>query len=146
MSASSLQRAAPNKADPLLHTKLMPPRLHSAAIQRGNLLTRLDASLTKKLALVAAPTGYGKTTLVSSWIAERSFKSAWVTLDENDNDPARFWTYVCSALRGFDPALGKSTLSALTAPQPPSFQTLLSPLINDLERLKGTCILVPGWR
>ena len=129
-------------ANKLLHTKLMKPGLHSAVVQRGGLLARLDASLIKKLTLVTAPTGFGKTTLVSMWIASRAVKSAWVTLDENDNDPARFWTYVCSALRSFDSTVGKSTLSALTTPQPPSFQALLSPLINDLERLKETCVLV----
>jgi LuxR family maltose regulon positive regulatory protein len=65
-----------------------------------------------------------------------------VTLDENDNDPSRFWTYVCSALRTFDAAVGKSTLSTLTSTQPPSFQTLLTPLINDLARLKGHSVLI----
>ncbi len=129
-------------ANKLLHAKLMKPDLHLAIIQRGDLLVRLDESLMRKLTLVTAPTGFGKTTLVSMWIANRGIKSGWVTLDENDNDPARFWTYVCSALRGFDPSVGKSTLSALATSQPPSFQTLLSPLINDLERLKESCVLV----
>jgi LuxR family transcriptional regulator, maltose regulon positive regulatory protein len=140
---SEAQRTNSKDSNNLLHAKLMPPRLqHSAVVQRGALLTRLDTSLTKKLTVVAAPTGFGKTTLVSMWIATRKFKSAWVTLDENDNDPARFWTYVVSALRTFDSAVGKSTLSALMAPQPPSFQTLLSPLVNDFERLKEPCVLM----
>src|SRR5512134_2077204 len=104
-------------ADKLLHTKLMPPRLHTALIPRDDLLSRLDAGLTKKLTVVAAPTGYGKTTLVSQWIATRNFSSAWVTLDENDNDPSRFWTYLVTALRTIDLALGKTTLSALMAAQ-----------------------------
>jgi LuxR family maltose regulon positive regulatory protein len=126
----------------VLHAKLLVPRLHATIIQRGDLLTRLDAGLTKKLTLVTAPTGFGKTTLVSTWIASRDFPSAWVTLDENDNDPARFWTYICSALRTFDSSLGKTTLSALATPQTTSFQNMLSPLINDLLRLKETHILV----
>ena len=139
---SEAQYTNSKDSNTLLHTKLMPPRLHSGIVQRGALLTRLDTSLTKKLTVVAASTGFGKTTLVSMWIATRKFKSAWVTLDENDNDPARFWTYVVSALRTFDSSVGKSTLSALMAPQPPSFQTLLSPLVNDFERLKEPCVLV----
>ena len=139
---SEAQRTPSKDAHNLLHTKLMPPRLHSTVIQRGVLLRRLDASPTKKLTLISAPTGFGKTTIVSMWLVSRKFKSAWVTLDENDNDPARFWTYVVSALRTFDSAVGKSTLSALMAPQPPSFQTLLSPLVNDLARLKDSCVLV----
>jgi LuxR family maltose regulon positive regulatory protein len=126
----------------LLHTKLMPPRLPSAVIQRDELLARLDNGLTRKVSLVTAPTGFGKTTLVRLWTAGGAFASAWVTLDENDNDPVRFWTYVCSALRTLDRSLGKTSLSMLARPQPPPFESLLTPLINDLARLVGPCVLV----
>jgi LuxR family maltose regulon positive regulatory protein len=126
----------------LLHTKLMPPRLPSALVQRDEMLARLDLSLTKKVALVTAPTGFGKTTLVRTWIESRDFLSAWVTLDHHDNDPVRFWTYVCSALRTLGPNLGKATLSMLTSPQPPSFAPLLTPLINDLLRWETPSVLV----
>jgi len=136
------RRVPSRKVDNLLHTKLMPPRFSATSIQRKELLTRLDNGLTKKLTLVVAPTGFGKTTLVSMWLASRRFPSAWVTLDENDNDPSRFWIYICSALRTLDSSVGKSTLSALTAPQLPSFQTLLTPLINDLAQLKDPGALV----
>ena len=129
-------------ANSLLHTKLMPPRLPVAVIQREDLLKRLDVGLSKKVTLVAAPTGFGKTTLIRMWIASREFASAWVTLDESDNDPTRFWTYVVSALRSFDSTISKNTLSALMTSQPPSFQTLFTPLINDLARLKEQCVLV----
>jgi LuxR family transcriptional regulator, maltose regulon positive regulatory protein len=126
----------------ILHTKLMPPRLRSSAISRENLMKRLDGGLNGKLILLSAPTGFGKTTLVSSWIASRDFASAWVTLDENDNDPSRFWMYLVSALRTFDPLIGKTTLSTLNAPQHPSFHALLTPLLNDLARLAGPHVLV----
>ena len=129
-------------ADKLLHTKLMPPRPYTAVIPRQDLMARLDVGLHRKLTLVSAPTGFGKTTLVSNWMANRRFASAWVTLDENDNDPTRFWTYLVSALRTFDAAIGKTTLSALAAPQPPSFQTLLLPLINEVAPLQETWVLV----
>lgn len=129
-------------SDPLLHTKLMPPRLQPAVIQRAGLLDRLDAGMARKLTLISAPTGYGKTTLVSQWIASRGVIPAWVTLDENDNDPSRFWTYLVSALRTLDQGVGKPALSALAAPQPPSTQALLVPLINELERLKPGSVLV----
>src|SRR5258706_4402340 len=132
----------PRRLDDFLHTKLMPPHLHPAAVQRGDLLKRLDISLIKKLTLVMAPTGFGKTTLVGMWMASRDFASAWVTLDANDNVPVRFWIYIISALRTFDPALGKSTLSSLMVPQPPSFQTLLTPLINDLAQWKEPHVLI----
>lgn len=130
------------KTTRLLHTKLLPPRLPSGLIERERLLVRLDAALTRKVGLLSAPTGFGKTTLVRTWIASREVSSAWVTLDEHDNDPVRFWSYICSALRTLDPSLGKATLSMLTGPQPPSFGMLLTPLINDLTRLEAPAVLV----
>src|SRR5574341_379491 len=136
---SPSKNETPRRRATVLHTKLMPPRLQTSAIQRDDLLRRLDSGLCRKLTLVTAPTGFGKSTLVSMWIASRDFASAWVTLDESDNDPSRFWTYVVSALRTFDSAVGKTTLSALTASQLPSFRTLLAPLINDLMPLKEPC-------
>src|SRR6266487_4858459 len=105
-----LKNEASRKMENILHTKLMSPRWQPSAIHREDLLGRLDNSLDKRLTVVAAPTGFGKTTLVSMWMASRDFASAWVTLDENDNDPSRFWIYVVSALRTLDPAVGKITL------------------------------------
>ncbi|MGE5463187.1 MAG: hypothetical protein ACM3PS_07525, partial [Syntrophothermus sp.] len=127
--------------DGILHTKLMPPRLRPSIIHREDLINRLDGSLHRKLTVLSAPTGFGKTTLASLWMNSRDFDSAWLTLDENDNDPSRFWTYFMSALRTFDPVLGKSTLSVLNAPQLPSTQGLLTPLINDLGQLDGPHVL-----
>src|SRR5215216_5053304 len=128
--------------NPLLHNKLIPPRLNAKLIRRDDLLARLDEGLSRKLTVVTAPTGFGKTTLVSMWIASRPFGSAWVTLDQNDNDVNRFWTYVVSAIRTFDASIGKATLSALMTSQPMNLETLLTPLINDLARLNETCVLV----
>ncbi len=120
----------------------MPPRLRVDVIRRDGLLSRLDSGLTRKLTVIAAPTGFGKTTLIGQWIASRELPSAWVTLDENDNDPSRFWTYAVSALRNLDSSLGKTALSLLTTSQPPSFYAFLTPLINDLAQLKESCVLV----
>lgn len=133
---------APRPLEDFLHIKLMPPRSHPSAIQRVSLLKRLDDGLTRKLTLITAPTGFGKTTLVSMWVVSRAYPSAWVTLDKNDNDPVRFWTYICSALRTLDPSLGRTTLAALTGSQLPSSQALLSPLINDLAQLRKNSLLV----
>src|SRR5215216_2759517 len=127
----------------ILHTKLMPPRLRSTLVQRKNLLERLDSGLgKKKLTLVTAPTGFGKTTLVSMWMMNREVASAWITLDENDNDPSRFWTYLITALRTVDLAVGKNTLAALNAPALQSFQTFLTPLINDLAKFTKPSVLI----
>ena len=125
-----------------LHSKLMPPRSHAGVIRRETLFERLDAGLSRKLTLVSAPTGFGKTTLVSAWLAERKITPAWVTLDANDNDPARFWGYVIMALRRIDPSIGKAALSALNTPQPASYPSILTPLINELAQLSGPCVLV----
>ena len=107
------QGATSPSTDKILHAKLMAPHLASAVIPRQDLLARLDAGLSRKLILVSAPTGYGKTTLVNRWLAQRKIPSAWLTLDEYDYDPVRFWTYVVTAIRTFNASLGKSALSAL---------------------------------
>jgi LuxR family maltose regulon positive regulatory protein len=135
-------RTFPASSDNLLHTKLMLPRLHPGTLSRPDLLTRLDGLLSKKLALVMAPTGFGKTTLVSLWVASRSLTAGWVTFDKNDNDPVRFWTYLITSLHNLHPSLGKTALAALLAPQPAYFQGVLTPLINDLAQLKDPCLLV----
>ena len=135
-------QSASLRREKLLHAKLMAPRLPAGLIARQDLLARLDAGLTRRVILVTAPTGYGKTTLVRQWIADRKIPAAWLTLDEYDNDPVRFWTYLVSALRSVDAGLGKPALSALAAPQPLFFQSVLTALINDLAELQGTCVLV----
>lgn len=137
---SEPQRAS-HSSESLLNTKLMPPRPHAGLILRPALLSRLDEALHRKLTLVSAPAGFGKTTLVGSWLSDRNPPAAWVTLDENDNDPVRFWTYVVSALRTFDTGLGKSALAALSSSQPPAFPSVLTPLINELSALPGPYVL-----
>lgn len=132
----------PQSMAPLLNSKLMTPRPPTGVLQRPRLLRRLDDGLTRRLILVCAPTGFGKTTLVSTWIAGGDSASAWVTLDEADDDPIRFWTYLVSALRSFDPGLGKSALSALMSSPPPALDSVLTPLLNDLSQLQQACVLV----
>jgi LuxR family maltose regulon positive regulatory protein len=126
----------------ILQTKLQAPRLAAGLIQRAGLLARLDEGLSRSLTLVAAPTGFGKTTLVSQWVHSRSFPSAWVTLDEGDDDPARFWDYLVSALHALDPGIGRSTLAALHTSQQPSIRALLVPLLNELTRLADPTVVV----
>jgi LuxR family maltose regulon positive regulatory protein len=139
---NAAQSNSSNPGSGLLNTKLMPPRLHASMVPRPDLLARLDESLSRKLIVVSAPTGFGKTTLVAMWLAERPLHSAWLALDENDNDPVRFWTYVVTALRSFDVAAGKTALAALAASQPAALQMILTGLINDLARLPDDCVLV----
>jgi LuxR family maltose regulon positive regulatory protein len=84
---------------PLLATKLYVPLVRPGLVPRLRLIERLDASLPRKLTLVSAPAGFGKTTLVSAWAARCGRPVAWFSLDEGDNDPARFLAYLAAALR-----------------------------------------------
>lgn len=131
----------------ILSTKLTPPRLRASIVSREPLLARLDEGLERKLTLLSAPLGFGKTTLLSEWIATRADQPGlppigWVSLDAGDNDPIRFWRYVITASRAFDPALGRAALVALRASQPPSFEPVLTPFINELAQLPRRGILM----
>jgi LuxR family transcriptional regulator, maltose regulon positive regulatory protein len=132
----------------LLSTKLAPPRSHPSLVSRGPLLARLDEGLEHKLTLLSAPAGFGKTTLVSEWIAARSERKdqppvAWVSLDAGDNDPVRFWRYVITACQVLDTAAGESALALLRTARRLPFETVLTTLINDLAQLghKGVLVL-----
>ena len=84
---------------PLLHTKLYIPPLRREQASRPRLIERLNVGLGRKLTLVSAPAGFGKTTLVSEWIAAIHNRVAWLSLDESDNDPTRFLIYIVAALQ-----------------------------------------------
>ena len=123
----------------LLQTKLHIPPPQRTLVARPRLLARLGQALAPEtsLTLVSAPAGFGKTTLVSEWLlaqagAEPAPRVAWLTLDEGDNDPTRFWRYMDAALQTLDSRLGESIRPALYAPQPPPFKLILTGLINDI--------------
>lgn len=108
----------------LLATKLYIPSVRPAIPSRSRLAEQLDLSLLRPLMLVSAPAGYGQTTLVSSWIDACQAPVAWLTPDEGDNDPVRFWRYVDAAVQKVDDRLGKSLRSALAIWKPPLSQLL----------------------
>src|SRR6266571_6746543 len=83
----------------LLVTKITIPPGRSVLLQRSHLLEVLDQSRSFPLTLLSAPAGFGKTTLLSAWASQSTNQVAWVTLDDQDNDPTRFWAYVIAALR-----------------------------------------------
>ena len=128
----------------LLATKLYIPSTRKNLVERQPLLQRLnDAWLqNKKLVLVSAPAGYGKTTLVAEWIHSLPVKAAWYSLDDGDNDPARFITYLIAALQQIDHRLGKDSAAMLHSPQPLPAEVVLTSLINEISIVSEPFILV----
>jgi LuxR family maltose regulon positive regulatory protein len=129
----------------LLETKLYVPRLRRGLVARPRLGERLSRGVESKLTLISAPPGFGKTTLLAEWLAsaptaERSV--AWLSLDEADNQPVSFWTYLITALKTVAPEVGATALSLLQGPQPPPIETILATLLNDLSAVPNEVVLV----
>jgi len=127
---------------PILATKLYIPRLRPNVVSRPRLNERLNEGLHRKLTLISAPAGFGKTTLVSQWLAGGPRPIAWLSLDEGDNDPVRFLTYLVAALRTVAPNIGEGVLGVLHSPQPPPSEAILTALLNDLTTIPDHFILV----
>src|SRR5205085_12120720 len=110
----------PLHGDPPLTTKLRVPQPPLQLVPRPQLLGRLEQAVTRPLTLIAAPAGFGKTTILSSWLAQAAPPAAWISLEPDDDDLTRFWFYVFTALAPFQPGhttsalalLGGTTLSA----------------------------------
>lgn len=118
---------------PVIATKLFRPCLKTEVIQRPNLISRLDKGLQRKLTLISAPAGFGKTTLVSEWIAGSGRPVAWLSLDHEDNDLTRFLIYLISSLQTIPINIGDSLLGMLESPQPPLPEYFLSLLLNEIS-------------
>ena len=116
-------------AIPLLHTKLYIPRARPELVPRPRLIERLDVGLHRKLTLISAPAGFGKTRLVTQWLKRADRSYTWLSLDEADNDPARFFTYLVAALQGVAPDLGRTAQSLLGSPQLPPVDLLMTSLV-----------------
>src|SRR5215467_5191084 len=127
---------------PILATKLYIPRLRPNVVNRPRLIARLNEGLHGKLTLISAPAGFGKTTLVSAWLAGYGRPAAWLSLDEGENDPTRFLTYLVAAVQTIAPHFGAKLLGMLQSPQPPSTDSMLTALLNDLNTIPDQFILV----
>ncbi|HSH03627.1 MAG TPA: LuxR C-terminal-related transcriptional regulator [Anaerolineae bacterium] len=127
---------------PLLTTKFHIPPARTSLILRPRLFATLDTSPTRKLTLISAAAGFGKTTLLTQWLAQQSRPAAWLSLDDDDNDPHRFWCYLIAALQTILPTLGQDITALLQSPQPPPIETILPTLINTLSALPQPIILV----
>jgi LuxR family maltose regulon positive regulatory protein len=126
----------------LLRTKLFVPRAHPDLVARPRLIDELDAGLRCKLTQISAPAGFGKTTLLSTWVARQSVPVAWVSLDVRDNEPRRFWAYVIAALQTVWPEVGKRAFAMVQAPQPPAMEGVVTELLNDVAEVTGEAVLV----
>jgi LuxR family transcriptional regulator, maltose regulon positive regulatory protein len=123
--------------DPLLFTKLHVPRPRAQLVPRSHLTLRLHQGMECALTLVSAPAGFGKTTLLAQWLAESSRPVAWLSLEPEDNEPMRFLSYLIAAFQTLDPHIGTTALSLLHTPQTTPPETILTLLINELERREG---------
>jgi len=127
---------------PLLATKLYIPELRSGVVQRTRLVARLNKGILRKLTLISAPAGFGKTTLLSEWIDQTQLPVAWLSLDNGDNDPIYFMRYVIAALQRLEPKIGETTLTLLQSPQPPRPETVVINLIQEIENIPDDFVLI----
>jgi LuxR family transcriptional regulator, maltose regulon positive regulatory protein len=129
---------------PLLETKLHVPRGRPSLVKRPRLIECLSRGAESALTLVSAPAGFGKTTLLTEWLAGAPAdgrSAAWLSLDQRDNDPALFWSYLVAALQTASPRVGAGALSLLQSPQTP-IEAVLATLLNDLSASSNDVVLV----
>ncbi len=135
-------------SESLLQTKLYVPPLRPNIVLRPRLIERLNRGLYDdcKLTLISAPAGFGKTTLITEWRMRipdaedpqsicQNPKFGWLSLDEGDNDPNQFLSYLLSALQKIIPGVGENAMALLRAPQPPSTKAVLTPVVNDIANM-----------
>ncbi len=137
-----------NMRIPLLVTKLNIPPVRRTLIHRLHLFELLDSNLSqapgfaRKLTLVSAPAGYGKTTLISEWIQKNNLNAGWISLDEDDNDIFRFLMYLIAALQEVDSNVDDSSLSLFDAPQPPAIEAVSTILLDQIVPIPVDFVLV----
>jgi len=138
-------------ATPLLQTKLCVPPTRPRLVPRLRLVEQLNEGLHRKMTLISAPAGFGKTTLVSEWVdhlrldaakaVQVENRIAWLSLDESDNDPARFLAYSIAALQTIEASIGRGALSTLQSPQTPN-EAILTTLVNEIAAIPDRVVLV----
>src|ERR671913_2309499 len=133
-------------SDTLVSTKLRPSQARPKLVARPRLTARLEREAGRKLTLISAPAGFGKTTLLVEWLKGREDGDqsvAWVSLDEGDNDPVRFLSYLVAALRRtVGEGFGEGVLAALRSPEPPRMEAVLGAFVNELDDLPGEIAVV----
>lgn len=133
------------KWEPLIATKFFIPRARPDLVQRLRLIEHLNEGLKRKLTIVAATAGSGKTTLLSAWCDSAlgaRIPAAWLSLDEDDNDPTRFWAYLIRSLGTIKEGVDEHPLSLLVSPNPPPIESVVTALINELAGIALDFILI----
>lgn len=128
-------------APKILTTKLQAPHAHGGLTPRPHLTARLHAGLDGILTLICAPAGFGKTTLLSEWLTEYEPIVAWLSLDPDDNTPARFFKHLIAAIQTVHTTSGESTHVALHSASAPPYRPLLVALINEITALPQPLVL-----
>jgi LuxR family maltose regulon positive regulatory protein len=126
---------------PIIQTKLYRPPLQADFIPRPHLLAQFEGWQQRPLTLVSAPAGYGKSTLVSSWLESLECPTAWLSLDENDDDLALFLTYFLACVQSAFPEVVDETVALLESAELPPLRVLLNSLVNELTRLPTRLVL-----
>ena len=119
----------------LLATKLFIPPLRSEVVLRPILVKRLNDGLDRKLTLISAPAGFGKTTLLSEWAERHPGNIVWVSLDDEDNNIRHFWSYFIAGINKIYAEIGSSLLTRLQSQQPPPQNEILTDLINEIVNI-----------
>ena len=127
---------------PILATKLYVPPPQPRVVLRPRLIEHLNEGLHRRLILVSAPAGFGKTTLLGEWLAGCGRPAVWLSLDEGDSDPARFLSYLLAALQTIAPNVGEGMLRVLQSPQPPPTESILTNLLNEIAAVEVDLVLV----
>jgi len=149
MSLPAAAEVGPGGEDAVLATKLHVPRPHEAFVPRPRLVELLDAGSPGRIAVVCAPAGFGKSALLADWARRRPTPVAWLSLDEADNDPARFWRHVIAALDRAHPGTAARLGPLLGPPAPSSFTGLVTALVNQLAESEpppaGTALILDDF-
>jgi LuxR family maltose regulon positive regulatory protein len=134
--------AAPPERDVLLATKLHLPRPRPGFVPRPRLLERLREGMAHELTVVCAPAGFGKTSVLAEWARSSTKPVAWLSLDQGDSDPARFWRYLAAALDRPRPSLTQQVAALLRGPQQPPLEAVVTVVVNELAAQPHRVVLV----
>jgi LuxR family maltose regulon positive regulatory protein len=126
----------------MLLTKLHIPSTSQNIVHRQELFEKLNIGLSRKLILISAPAGFGKTTLLSDWIKQKEIPTVWFSLDKGDNDPVEFLNYIISGIQGINATFGQGTIKLLNSPNKTSGESIVSMLINEIININQHFLLL----